>query len=94
MSNIYQNEVGKTIQVKTGYDITGATATLIVKKPDATIVDWSCSIDSGGEGASYVSGAGDFSQAGTYFFQLKVVTTGSQTLYSNTFAVTVQASLG
>ena len=95
MPQIYQNEEGKVIQVNTGMDITGAAATLIVKKPNASVVNWTCAVDADGAGATYVSQPSDFALAGTYFMQLKVITAGSaQTLYSNTFSVTVQASLG
>jgi hypothetical protein len=83
----YVGEIGKTIILDCGVDVSAATSTKIkVKKPDGTIVTWNAdvyTISGVTNYLKYVTVSGDFDQAGQYEVQA-YVTIGGYTGYGLT----------
>lgn len=72
----YINEVGTTILVDCGCDITGATETkLKVKKPDGTFSEWAAMIE-GTNYLKYIIQASDLTLAGKYYLQVSLTLPG------------------
>ena len=69
IDNIYIGDIGTIIKVDTDEDLTGATGlSLVVKKPDDTIVSWSASI-SDTQYLSHTIGSGEIDMIGYYCVQ-------------------------
>tara|TARA_Y100000296_G_scaffold48602_1_gene55671 strand:- start:1185 stop:1499 length:315 start_codon:yes stop_codon:yes gene_type:complete len=73
-----QDDTGKIIDVNVGIDITNAAALkLLVKKPDATEVEWVASEQQADPGVlRYTTVAGDLDQEGAYYLHGFVETAG------------------
>jgi len=73
---IYVNEIGLTIILDAGQDITGATGiTIEVQKPDGTTASWSAEVyDS--QYVKYVTVEDDLDQVGTYKLQIELTLSG------------------
>jgi len=70
----YVDDVGTTILVDVGSDVSEATECLLyVRKPNGTVVTWIAAV-SGAEEISYVVQDGDWDLAGIYMLQAYVVT--------------------
>ena len=78
MANIYSGDVGVTISIDTGIDLTDASTTSIyVLRPDGSIVIWLASVTTGSTGLNsaltYDSQIGDLVQVGEYKLQPYIV---------------------
>ena len=72
MSKIYVGDVGTSISLNTGLDLTGATVTdIYVKKPDGTLVTWTGTVTDD-TCITRVTQAGDLDQKGVYYVQAKL----------------------
>lgn len=72
MSSIYAGDIGTEIILDTGSDIsTAASTTIVVKKPDGTVVEWAADIYQT-NCLRYVTMAGDLNEVGIYKLQAKV----------------------
>ncbi len=73
---IYIDEIGLTIILDAGQDITGATdVTIEVLKPSGTTVSWPAAVyDS--QYVKYVTAEGDLDEAGMYKFQIELTLSG------------------
>ena len=72
MSKVFVGEVGKRFEVDTEYPIpSGATVSLIVKKPSGTKIEWAGSIESNTY-IVYETNIGDLNEAGTWQLQAKI----------------------
>jgi len=71
---VYKNDIGTTIRVDTGFDLTAATRTdLIVMKPNKNETVWTGAPSSAGATLiDYVVGIGDLDFVGDYLLQAYV----------------------
>ena len=74
MAQIYAGDIGVTITIDTGIDLSAAlTTNIYVKMPDGSLVIWVATVTKGSTGLNsaliYVTKKGDLAEAGTYDLQ-------------------------
>jgi len=87
MAKIYKGDVGTSLKVTVGTDLTDASVTkLNVLKPgSSSVTEWTATIDDAQNGIlEYVAIAGDFSTKGIYVLQAYVEFTGGEKLSGET----------
>ncbi len=79
MAIFFKDELGRDIRPSPlGYDITGYTITIYIRKPDTTNLTKSGTIVDATTGqVKYASTSGDLSLVGEYFTQVKAVSGGT-----------------
>jgi len=71
-NKIYVGDIGTTIVLDVGADITGATVSMRVKKPSGSIVTWDATVTDDATGISHTTAAGELNESGAYRVQAVV----------------------
>lgn len=84
---IYVGDIGVTVNVATGLDLTTAeTTTLLVRQPDGTEVEWAAAVDGDATDGNltYTTVDGDLPRRGAYKLQAYVVLSSGEIFYGET----------
>lgn len=76
MSKIFDEQTDLTINLNTGKDLTGSTAKIMYKRPDATTGDWDATIGAPPNGIISHSIVEKLGMAGTWTIWAKVIKAG------------------
>ena len=78
MASSYKPDIGTVLALNTGAVITGSTTvTVEVKKPSGTTASWPAVVGSDTYSVEHTVTFGDFSEAGTYILQAKIIIGGN-----------------
>lgn len=103
MSKIYVDDLGTTLLIDTNIDLTGTPGvTLEVKRPDDTLKEWDCAIESPasagilshkvGTGLDELAAATEWGQTGIWTFQAHVIFSATEDYLGETTTVSVFAA--
>lgn len=92
MAHVFKTDIGTSIVLDVGIDVTGASGISIeVKKPSGAQSSWSAVLYSGNKSIEHVIVTNDLDEIGDYILQAKL-TLGSGTWRGDPAILTVRAS--